>query len=185
VLLVVRVAYVVRVIHDKSIAFVRYKLRAAAEFAKEAMTDQSLGYKEVLNVRWANDDPNPRAQQEQSQGMEEQVRAAVLATYGQGLYPDMHELNTGDAYPNTDTQYLYTMPPVPSAVPTSSTDTSASTCSESLPLSQVDETETAPPVDQQQQYTKEQWRAWYQYYYGYVPQGLEEEDKSQPTATGP
>jgi hypothetical protein len=117
--------------------------------------------------------------------MEEQVRAAVLATYGQGLYPDMHELNTGDAYPNTDTQYLYTMPPVPSAVPTSSTDTSASTCSESLPLSQVDETETAPPVDQQQQYTKEQWRAWYQYYYGYVPQGLEEEDKSQPTATGP
>jgi hypothetical protein len=48
VLLVVRVAYVVRVIHDKSIAFVRYKLRAAAEFAKEAMTDQSLGYKEVL-----------------------------------------------------------------------------------------------------------------------------------------
>lgn len=30
----------VRVIWDKSIAFVRYKLRAAAEFAKEAMADQ-------------------------------------------------------------------------------------------------------------------------------------------------
>ncbi len=37
----------VRVIWDKSIAFVRYKLRAAAEFAKEAMADQSLGYHEV------------------------------------------------------------------------------------------------------------------------------------------
>lgn len=30
----------VRVIWDKSIAFVRYKLRAASEFAKEAMADQ-------------------------------------------------------------------------------------------------------------------------------------------------
>jgi len=38
---------IARVIYDKSIGFVRYKLRAAAEFAKEAMSDQSLGYHEV------------------------------------------------------------------------------------------------------------------------------------------
>lgn len=31
-----------KVIKDKAIAFVRYTLRASAEFAKEAMTDQSL-----------------------------------------------------------------------------------------------------------------------------------------------
>jgi hypothetical protein len=38
----------VRVIWDKSIAFVRYKLRAASEFAKEAMADQVCGPHLVL-----------------------------------------------------------------------------------------------------------------------------------------
>jgi len=53
----------VRVIWDKSIAFVRYKLRGSAEFAKEAMQAQSLDHDELLDVRWANEDPNPVAQQ--------------------------------------------------------------------------------------------------------------------------
>mmetsp|Transcript_12924 Transcript_12924/g.17000 ORF Transcript_12924/g.17000 Transcript_12924/m.17000 type:complete len:422 (+) Transcript_12924:89-1354(+) len=43
------------------IAFVRYRLRANCEFAKEAMANQSLDGDELLNVRWANDDPNPVA----------------------------------------------------------------------------------------------------------------------------
>lgn len=40
----------VRVIHSKNIGFVRYRLRAAAEFAKEAMADSSLGNDEVMTV---------------------------------------------------------------------------------------------------------------------------------------
>lgn len=52
----------VRVIPSKCIAFVRYKLRAAAEFAHIAMSDQKTPYGE-LNVRWAHVDPNPLAKE--------------------------------------------------------------------------------------------------------------------------
>ena len=31
-----------------------------AEFAKEAMTNQTLDGKEILTIKWANEDPNPR-----------------------------------------------------------------------------------------------------------------------------
>ena len=63
----------VYVVRGKSIAFARYVFRASAEFAKEAMGNQSLqpawwpgqggagAQPEVLNVRWAYDDPNPTA----------------------------------------------------------------------------------------------------------------------------
>merc|ERR1712139_647846 len=53
----------VNVIYRLSIAFVRYRLRCSAEFAKVAMTNQALDNKEVLNVRWAYDDPNPVAKE--------------------------------------------------------------------------------------------------------------------------
>ncbi|KAJ1499774.1 Pre-mRNA-splicing factor [Coelomomyces lativittatus] len=61
----------INVIHGKAIAFVRYKKRANAEFAKEAMEHQALDAGEMLNVRWANDDPNPRAQMEAKRKLEE------------------------------------------------------------------------------------------------------------------
>eukprot|EP00002_Diphylleia_rotans_P024174 TRINITY_DN4767_c0_g1_i4.p1 TRINITY_DN4767_c0_g1~~TRINITY_DN4767_c0_g1_i4.p1 ORF type:complete len:345 (-),score=70.63 TRINITY_DN4767_c0_g1_i4:413-1447(-) len=51
----------IRVLHLKNCGFVRYKLRGSAEFAKEAMSDQSLDHNEMLNVRWAVEDPNPKA----------------------------------------------------------------------------------------------------------------------------
>ena len=60
------------IVRGKSIAFVRYVFRASAEMAKESMNNQSLQpawwpqpagapTPEVLNVRWAYDDPNPVA----------------------------------------------------------------------------------------------------------------------------
>ena len=52
----------VRALKPKGCAFVTYKLRCTAEFAKEAMAEQSLDHDEQLNVRWAYDDPNPKAQ---------------------------------------------------------------------------------------------------------------------------
>lgn len=36
----------------------RYGLRSVAEFAKEAMFGQSLDGNEILNLRWAQDDPS-------------------------------------------------------------------------------------------------------------------------------
>lgn len=51
----------INVIPAKRIAFVSYKLESQAQFAKEAMYCQSLDYddkKEILNIRWANEDSN-------------------------------------------------------------------------------------------------------------------------------
>jgi len=49
----------VNVVARLAVAFVRYRCRANAEFALQAMANQGLGKGEVLNVRWAHDDPNP------------------------------------------------------------------------------------------------------------------------------
>ncbi|KAI8801730.1 hypothetical protein BJ742DRAFT_835898 [Cladochytrium replicatum] len=59
-----------RVLESKAVAFVRYKDRANAEFAREAMLGQSLDKNEILNVRWATEDPNPRAKEENFQRLE-------------------------------------------------------------------------------------------------------------------
>ena len=53
----------INVIYRLSIAFVRYRMRCSAEFAKVAMANQALDGEEVLNVRWAYEDPNPIAKQ--------------------------------------------------------------------------------------------------------------------------
>ncbi|KAI8060033.1 hypothetical protein BC940DRAFT_264454 [Gongronella butleri] len=45
----------VHILRHKGVAFVTYKSRLSAEFAKEAMMCQSLDNKEVLNVRWATE----------------------------------------------------------------------------------------------------------------------------------
>ncbi|KAH3661831.1 hypothetical protein OGAPHI_006009 [Ogataea philodendri] len=53
-----------RVVKSKSIAFVTYRLESQAQFAKEAMYGQSLlkeNVQEALNIKWANEDPDPVA----------------------------------------------------------------------------------------------------------------------------
>ena len=54
----------VNVVSRKSVGFVRFVFRSSAEFAKVVMHQQILHgdeTKTVLDVRWANDDPNPKA----------------------------------------------------------------------------------------------------------------------------
>ena len=51
--------FAVRVLQYRSVAFVTYVSEFAAQFAKEAMACQSLDNDEILNVRWATEDPNP------------------------------------------------------------------------------------------------------------------------------
>lgn len=77
-----------RLLRDKLVAFVQYELRVCAEFAKEAMSGQTLlaGDKsdKLLNVRWATQDPNPVAQQKQAAGFQVE-RAASLVCIQFGL----------------------------------------------------------------------------------------------------
>ncbi|KAL5486288.1 CWC2 [Sanghuangporus weigelae] len=49
----------IRVLQYRSVAFVTYVSELNAQFAKEAMACQSLDNDEILNVRWATEDPNP------------------------------------------------------------------------------------------------------------------------------
>jgi hypothetical protein len=51
----------IRIIPNKLIAFIKFEYRAAAEFAKVACADQPVGLSKAINVRWAFEDPNPRA----------------------------------------------------------------------------------------------------------------------------
>ncbi|CEQ41855.1 SPOSA6832_03601, partial [Sporobolomyces salmonicolor] len=51
----------VKILSNRGVAFVTYVSELNAQFAKEAMMHQSLENDEVLNVRWATEDPNPTA----------------------------------------------------------------------------------------------------------------------------
>jgi RNA recognition motif-containing protein len=70
-------ARVVRVLNSRGVAFITYTNEANAQFAKEAMAHQSLDHDEVLNVRWATQDPNPMAQAREARKVEEQAAEAI------------------------------------------------------------------------------------------------------------
>ena len=96
------------------------------EFAKEAMTCQSLDFKEILSIRWAKDDPNPVAQNSISMA-DKDALASFLNARGVNIEesgfngpldysnpePKRVKLNDADvlaeypelAYPDTDGQY--------------------------------------------------------------------------------
>ena len=69
----------VRVLKAKGCAFVTYRYRCTAEFAKEAMAEQALDHGEQINVRWAYDDPNPRAQAMHLRNAAQRMLAAMQA----------------------------------------------------------------------------------------------------------
>ena len=50
-----------------------------AQFAKEAMACQSLDNDEILNVRWATEDPNPTSKVAEKRRLEEIGREAIQA----------------------------------------------------------------------------------------------------------
>lgn len=68
-----------RVLTGRSCAFVTYKYEANAQFAKEAMLNQSLDHDEIINVRWASDDPNPAAQKRNQEQMRRAGERAIMA----------------------------------------------------------------------------------------------------------
>jgi hypothetical protein len=70
---------VVRVLQYRSVAFVTYVHEGHAQFAKEAMACQSLDNDEILNVRWATEDPNPTSKVEERERLEAMGREAIQA----------------------------------------------------------------------------------------------------------
>lgn len=110
----------INVVYRLSIAFVRYRLRASAEFAKLAMQNQALDNKECLNLRWAYDDPNPVAKAAIERADNDAIYGALKAQ-GHSLeaapfdYPANYTLpppnkrsrteGSALAYPDTDAQY--------------------------------------------------------------------------------
>ncbi|KAN0015027.1 hypothetical protein ACTFIU_001348 [Dictyostelium citrinum] len=101
-----RIEYV-RVIANRSISFVRYLYRSSAEFAKEAMADQTLDNGELLNIRWATEDSNPYAKKVDERNLH-RVATEVINKRIREMTPDdqsaLKYQMTGQ-YPNTDQQY--------------------------------------------------------------------------------
>lgn len=67
----------INVLKEKGVAFVTYKARANAEFAREAMVGQSLNNNEILNVRWAHEDPNPGVKNRKIVAAQRMVKRAL------------------------------------------------------------------------------------------------------------
>eukprot|EP01133_Synstelium_polycarpum_P012832 gene12832-15064_t len=97
----------VRVILSKSIAFVRFVFRSSAEFAKEAMADQTLDNGELLNVRWATEDSNMSARAADDRNLH-RVATEVVNKRLREMMPDDHsalQFQMTGQYPNTDAQF--------------------------------------------------------------------------------
>lgn len=96
----------INVIPNKAIAFVRYEWRSSAEFAKAAMHQQQLqdlpDVDHVLDVRWAHDDPNPKAKarvkREQEEAFAEAVMEAVSKMDPESKRARLSQLGLGAAY---------------------------------------------------------------------------------------
>jgi len=67
----------IRILNARGVAFVTYMNEVNAQFAKEAMSHQSLDHNEILNVRWATQDPNPLAMAREKRRLEEQAAEAI------------------------------------------------------------------------------------------------------------
>ncbi|KAF1836906.1 RNA binding protein [Decorospora gaudefroyi] len=74
-----------RVLTARGVAFVTYMNEANAQFAREAIAHQSFDNEEILNARWATQDPNPQAAKREARRIEEQaaeaIRKALPAAY--------------------------------------------------------------------------------------------------------
>lgn len=90
----------VRVLQYRSVAFVTYVSELSGQFAKEAMACQSLDNDEILNVRWATEDPNPVQKVAEKRRLEDMGQEAIRARMDPRIVDAMRAvraLEDGDA----------------------------------------------------------------------------------------
>jgi hypothetical protein len=79
-------------IPQKCLAFIKYSHRCYAEIAKEAMSNQTLDYDEMLSIKWANDDPNPAKESQYSEAWHKsQIEAEREKKQKQRRRPEIEE----------------------------------------------------------------------------------------------
>ncbi|ODO05438.1 pre-mRNA-splicing factor CWC2 [Cryptococcus wingfieldii CBS 7118] len=65
------------ILYGRGVGFVTFETDHQASFAKEAMANQSMDGDEILNVRWATEDPNPGEKVAEAQRIEEIGQKAI------------------------------------------------------------------------------------------------------------
>ena len=93
--------HAVRVLQYRSVAFVTYVSEFNAQFAKESMACQSLDNDEILNVRWATEDPNPTSKVAEKRRLEDLGREAIQAKMDPRIVDamrSMRALEDGEEY---------------------------------------------------------------------------------------
>ena len=81
-----------RVLQYRSVAFVTYIHEANGQFAREAMSCQSMDNEEILNVRWATEDPNPTTKVIEKRRLEEIGTAGIASKLDPGMVDAMRAI---------------------------------------------------------------------------------------------
>ncbi|SCZ98914.1 BZ3500_MvSof-1268-A1-R1_Chr3-1g05705 [Microbotryum saponariae] len=84
---------IVKILSSRGVAFVTYVSELNAQFAKEAMMHQSLDSDEILNVRWATEDPNPAAKRRNRRELEQAGEDGIAATLDPEFVRRVRELD--------------------------------------------------------------------------------------------
>jgi hypothetical protein len=103
----------VRVIPSRLIAFVKFEYRFAAEFAKVACANQPCGKALAINVRWAFEDPNPRAAEQAEIDSRDQFYSLVERKIAEMSYQERLErglLSRGQSEGDFENRFETTSP---------------------------------------------------------------------------
>lgn len=86
----------IRILNTRGVAFVTYMNEVNAQFAMVAMAHQSLDHNEILNLRWATQDPNPLAMAREKRRLEEQAAEAIRRALPAEFVEEMEGRDDGD-----------------------------------------------------------------------------------------
>ncbi|WWC71836.1 pre-mRNA-splicing factor CWC2 [Kwoniella pini CBS 10737] len=73
------------ILYGRGVAFVMYTSELNAQFAREAMANQSMDGEEILNVRWATEDPNPGEKKREAARIQEMGEKAIAGMLDEDL----------------------------------------------------------------------------------------------------
>ncbi|KAJ8508585.1 hypothetical protein ONZ45_g9149 [Pleurotus djamor] len=96
----------IRVLQYRSVAFVTYVSEFHAQFAKEAMACQSLDNDEILNVRWATEDPNPTQKVAEKRRLEDMGQEAIRAKMDPRIVDAMRSVRALEEGDTLDEGYI-------------------------------------------------------------------------------